>query len=114
MVQDVLALEGFLMEHLPSHPKPALGLRSPLSALPDGISGDPAVWTGASEWGLFREGHVAPRRNDSPGRVRSEAGIGWLRSQEHGRGQEVWEKGIWGLSHSWRHRLSGQELSLGG
>lgn len=81
------------MEHLPSHLRSALGLYFPLSALPDGISGDPAVWTGASEWDLFREGHVAPQRNDNPGRVRSKAGIGWLRSQEHGRGQEVLAKG---------------------
>lgn len=103
MIQDVLAVEGFLMEHLPSH----------LVSLPDGISGDPAVWTGASKWGLFREGHVAPWRNDNPGRARSEAGIGWLQPQEHGRGQEVWQKGIWGLSCPWRHRLPGQELTLG-
>lgn len=65
------------------------------------------------KWGLFREGHVASRGNDKPGRGSSEAGIGWLRSQEHGRGQEVWQKGIWGLSCSWRHHVPGQELSLG-
>lgn len=90
------------------------GALFPFSALPDGISGDPAAWTGASEWGLFKEGHVAPQRNDKADRVRSKAGIGWLWSQEPGRGQEVWQKGIWGLSPSWKHHFPRQELSLGG
>lgn len=108
MIQDVLALEGFLMEPLPSHLRSALGLCFPsvlfqmgsLENLQPGQGPASGVYLGKDMW--------------HPGRVRSKAGIGWLRSQEPGRGQEVWQESIWGLSPSCRHHLPGQELSWGG
>lgn len=85
MIQDVLALEGFLMEPLPSHLRSALGLCFPsvlfqmgsLEDLQPGQGPASGVYLGKDMW--------------HPGRVRSKAGIGWLRSHEPGRGQEVWQ-----------------------
>lgn len=82
MVPDVLALEGFLIEYLPSHLKSAQGLHFPLSALPDGISGDPAVWTGARSGVYLGKDmwHHGEMTSPAEGAVRPGSGGSGLRS----------------------------------
>lgn len=77
------------------------------------ISGDPAVWKGASTWVLFKEGHVAMWRNYNPGSLRGSDEIGWLGSQESSAAGGGLGKGIRGLSCYWRCCLPRQELSVG-